>query len=421
MSTMSLSPSISRSPETRESVTRRLFWLSIGVFFIGGFLSASVGLLVPQLKSVLVLDYKGALLVQLAFHSSYLLFALPAALSVVRIGYMRAIATGLTIMAAGCLALALAQGMREFLLVLAALLLLSGGQTILQIAANTVVTVFGPSRRSAFRLNLLQGFNSLGTVLGPLLSAPFLLQDIAPGARADVAASAPFIVIGAVLAMLATLYAAHRQLLAGSPSGTGNYLPRDWRRQIVAVLAERRLLWGALAIFLYVGAEVTIGTLMTNVLMLPSRLGLEPVSAGRLVSLYWAGAMVGRFVGAWLMTRIAETRLLFCAALAAIGLTVAAVVVSGVIGAGMLIAVGLCNAIMYPTIYALAMPEDSSKAPLASMWLCMAVVGGAVVPILTGAAADAVGLLKALLLPAACYVGIALFARHCMGMREPQS
>ncbi len=402
-------------------MTRRLFWLSIGVFFIGGFLSASVGLLVPQLKSVLVLDYKGALLVQLAFHSSYLLFALPAALSVVRIGYMRAIATGLTIMAAGCLALALAQGMREFLLVLAALLLLSGGQTILQIAANTVVTVFGPSRRSAFRLNLLQGFNSLGTVLGPLLSAPFLLQDIAPGARADVAASAPFIVIGAVLAMLATLYAAHRQLLAGSPSGTGNYLPRDWRRQIVAVLAERRLLWGALAIFLYVGAEVTIGTLMTNVLMLPSRLGLEPVSAGRLVSLYWAGAMVGRFVGAWLMTRIAETRLLFCAALAAIGLTVAAVVVSGVIGAGMLIAVGLCNAIMYPTIYALAMPEDSSKAPLASMWLCMAVVGGAVVPILTGAAADAVGLLKALLLPAACYVGIALFARHCMGMREPQS
>jgi len=311
--------------------------------------------------------------------------------------------------------------MRDCLLVLAALLLLSGGQTILQIAANTVVTVFGPSRRSDFRLNLLQGFNSLGTVLGPLLSAPFLLQDIAPGARADVAASAPFIVIGAVLAMLATLYAAHRQLLAGSPSGTGNYLPRDWRRQIVAVLAERRLLWGALAIFLYVGAEVTIGTLMTNVLMLPSRLGLEPVSAGRLVSLYWAGAMVGRFVGAWLMTRIAETRLLFCAALAAIGLTVAAVVVSGVIGAGMLIAVGLCNAIMYPTIYALAMPEDSSKAPLASMWLCMAVVGGAVVPILTGAAADAVGLLKALLLPAACYVGIALFARHCMGMREPQS
>jgi len=421
MSTMSLSPSISRSPETRESVTRRLFWLSIGVFFIGGFLSASVGLLVPQLKSVLVLDYKGALLVQLAFHSSYLLFALPAALSVVRIGYMRAIATGLTIMAAGCLALALAQGMREFLLVLAALLLLSGGQTILQIAANTVVTVFGPSRRSAFRLNLLQGFNSLGTVLGPLLSAPFLLQDIAPGARADVAASAPFIVIGAVLAMLATLYAAHRQLLAGSPSGTGDYLPRDWRRQIVAVLAERRLLWGTLAIFLYVGAEVTIGTLMTNVLMLPSRLGLEPVSAGRLVSLYWAGAMVGRFVGAWLMTRIAETRLLFCAALAAIGLTVAAVVVPGVIGAGMLIAVGLCNAIMYPTIYALAMPEDSGKAPLASMWLCMAVVGGAVVPILTGAAADAVGLLKALLLPAGCYVGIALFARHCMGMREPRS
>jgi FHS family L-fucose permease-like MFS transporter len=421
MSTMSLSPPISRTSEAQESVTRRLFWLSIGVFFIGGFLSASVGLLVPQLKSVLALDYKSALLTQLAFHSSYLLFALPAALSVVRIGYMRAIAAGLTVMAAGCLALVLAQGMRQFLLVLGALLLLSAGQTVLQIAANTVVTVIGPSRRSAFRLNLLQGFNSLGTVLGPLVSAPFLLADIAPGSRVEVTASIPFIAIGAGLATLATLYIAHRALLADAPSAAGDYLPRDWTRQIFAVLGERRLLWGACAIFLYVGAEVTIGTLMTNVLMLPNRLALEPVSAGRLVSLYWAGAMIGRFAGAWLMTWIAEARLLVYAALAAIMLTVAAALLPGAAGAGALIAVGLCNAIMYPTIYALAMPRDSSKAPLASMWLCMAVVGGAIVPLLTGMAADAIGLLPALLLPAACYVGIALFAALCVRGGEAAS
>jgi len=424
MFAMTLSPPHDALSAAPEAVARRLFQLSIGVFFIGGFLSASVSLLVPQLRAVLALDYKSALLVQLAFHSSYLLFALPAALAVVRIGYMRAIATGLTIMAAGCLALALAQGMRAFLLVLCALLLLSGGQTILQIAANTVVTVIGPSRRSAFRLNLLQGFNSLGTVLGPLASAPFLLAEIAPDARADVGrvnvgAAIPFIATGAVLALLATLYAAHRQLLARSPSGSGDHLPRDWTRQILSVLSDRRLLWGTCAIFLYVGAEVTIGTLMTNVLMLPSRLALEPVSAGRLVSLYWAGAMVGRFAGAWLMTRIPETRLLLYAALAAIALTAAAAVLPGPAGAATLIAVGLCNAIMYPTIYALAMPEDSAKAPLASMWLCMAVVGGAIVPILTGTVADAVGLLASLLLPCVCYVGIALFAAFCVRTRRP--
>jgi FHS family L-fucose permease-like MFS transporter len=419
MFAMTLSPPHDALSAGPEAVARRLFQLSIGVFFIGGFLSASVSLMVPQLRAVLALDYKSALLVQLAFHSSYLLFALPAALAVVRIGYMRAIATGLTIMSAGCLALALAQGMRAFLLVLSALLLLSGGQTILQIAANTVVTVIGPSRRSAFRLNLLQGFNSLGTVLGPLASAPFLLAEIAPHARADAGAAIPFIATGAVLALLATLYAAHRQLLARSPSGSGDHLPRDWTRQILSVLSDNRLLWGTGAIFLYVGAEVTIGTLMTNVLMLPSRLALEPVSAGRLVSLYWAGAMIGRFAGAWLMTRIPETRLLLYAALAAIGLTAAAAVLPGPAGAATLIAVGLCNAIMYPTIYALAMPEDSARAPLASMWLCMAVVGGAIVPILTGAAADAVGLLASLLLPCVCYVGIASFAALCIRTRRP--
>jgi FHS family L-fucose permease-like MFS transporter len=144
--------------------------------------------------------------------------------------------------------------------------------------------------------------------------------------------------------------------------------------------------------------------------MLPQRLALDPVNAGRLVSLYWAGAMVGRFAGSWMMARIAESTLLFLAALGAILLTGAAIVLPGVAGSAALIAIGLCNAIMYPAIYAMAMPQDSRLAPLASMWLCMAVVGGAAVPLLTGIAADAFGLLQALALPASCYAVIALFA-----------
>ncbi|MFC0686760.1 MFS transporter [Novosphingobium clariflavum] len=407
-----------------ETVVRRLLALSVGVFFIGGFLSASVSLLVPQLKSVLALDYGKVLLVQFAFHASYLLFALPAALAVVRIGYMRAIASGLAVMAAGCLALAAAQGLRDFALILGALLLLSSGQTVLQIASNTVVTVIGPSRRSAFRLNLLQGFNALGTVLGPLVSAPFLLAEAHRGEGLDTAAALPFVATGAVLAVLAAVYLRHRRLLAregggagsgaGAGAGANSRFPRGGGRRILAVLRDRRLCWGIFAIFVYVGAEVTIGTLMTNVLMLPERLGLSPVSAGRLVSFYWAGAMAGRFAGAWLMTRIAEARLLLVAAVAAGVLAAAAAGLPGAAGAAALIAIGLCNAIMYPTIYALAMPADAADAPLASMWLCMAVVGGAVVPLLTGAAADAIGLLPALLLPALCYAGVALFAVMCL-------
>ncbi|GAB7554944.1 L-fucose:H+ symporter permease [Novosphingobium sp. 11B] len=417
MTVMTVSPASISPLASPEFAAKRLFRLSIGVFFIGGFLSSAVSLLVPQLKAVLALDYKGALLIQLAFHSSYLFFALPAALAVVRIGYMRAIAFGLSVMTAGCLALAVAQGARQFALVLGALLLLSAGQTVLQIASNTVVTVIGPSRGAAFRLTLLQGFNSLGTVMGPLLSAPFLLAQAGPGEEAAVRASLPFVVSGAVLAALSTAYLAHRGLL-GDAAGTAQGLPLRRRRQIFAVLRDPGLLWGTFAIFVYVGAEVTIGTLMTNVLMLPERLSISPVSAGRLVSLYWAGAMVGRFAGAWLMTRMGEAALLLYAALGAVLLTCAAIVLPGVAGSAALIAMGLCNAIMYPTIYAMAMPREARLAPLASMWLCMAVVGGAVVPMLTGVLADAIGLLPALLLPALCYVAIAVFAAFCAAPRE---
>jgi FHS family L-fucose permease-like MFS transporter len=409
-----VSPASSQRTDPTEAVAGRLFQLSIGVFFIGGFLTSSVSLLVPQLKLMLALDYTQALLIQLAFHVSYLLFAVPITIGIVRMGYLRAIAAGLAIMTAGCLALALAQGMRGFLFVLGALLLLSAGQTFLQIATNTVVTVIGPSRRAAGRLTLLQGFNSLGTVLGPLLSAPFLLADLDPGAGGGrVLAATPFLATSVVTTVLAGAFLINRAMLSEGRGGQG-FAPN---RAMFGVLHDRRLRWGVMAIFVYVGAEVAIGTLLPSVLMRPDRLGAAPVEAGQLVSLYWAGAMVGRFAGAWAMTRVAEARLLLYVAFAAAALVAVAVVLPGPAGAAALLAVGLCNAIMYPTIYALALPADTRQAPHASMWLCMAVVGGAVVPMATGVIADAATLLAALLLPAVCYVGIALFARMCEGAR----
>ena len=395
-----------------EAVARRLFVMSIGVFFIGGFLTALVSLLVPRFKAIFGIGYAEALLVQFASHASYLLFAVPITFIIVRSGYMRSIATGLAVMAAACLALAAANSARHFALVLAALLLLSLGITFLQIAANTVVAIVGPVRKSAARLTLLQGFNSLGTVLGPLLGASLLLGDTGPvpAGAIDDAVDLPFLVCAAVLAALALAFVWRRNLLPRDRN-TGDYRPSP--RHLRAALRDRRLMAGTAAIFAYVGAEVTIGALLTNYLMRPEILGASPVDAGRMVSFYWGGAMVGRFAGAALMQRVAPQTVLAAVGVAAAVLAATATVATGWTGAAALLAVGLCNAVMYPTIYALALPADTRAAPVASMLLCMAVVGGAVVPVLTGLAADAVGLGPALLLPALCYLGIAGFARSC--------
>ncbi len=384
-------------------VARRLFYLSVGVFFIGGFLTAIISLLVPRLKTIHRLDYSEALLVQFAAHLSYLLFAVPITLIVVRVGYMRSIACGLAVMAGGCLAIVAADRAGSFALILAALLLLTLGITFLQIAANTVVTIVGASAAAASRLTLLQGFNSLGTVLGPVLTAPALLGSAADGSASPI--TLPFLAAVVVLVGLAAAFVAARHLLA-TPARraavTLDHLP--------ALLRDRRMAAGTAAMFAYVGAEVTIGTLLANFLMQPAILGATPVAAGRLVGLYWLGAMVGRFAGAALLRRAAATLVLAGVALGAAALTLTAVVTGGAVAAVALLAVGLCNAVMYPTIYALALPAGAALAPLGGMLLCMAVVGGAVLPLATGIAADAVGLGPALALPALCYGGIAAFA-----------
>jgi FHS family L-fucose permease-like MFS transporter len=399
-----------------ERRASRLFRLSIGVFFIGGFLTSSVSLLVPQLKLMLHLDYREALLVQLAFHASYMLFAVPITWAIVRSGYMRAIILGLAIMTLGCMALTWAQEAMSFSLVLGALLLLSGGQTFLQIASNTVVAVIGPSQGAARRLTLLQGFNSLGTVMGPLISAPLLLGEVDASAHGSLPPTLPFTGTALITAFLGVAYLVNRNLLA---DGETRRSAASWH--MLAVLRSSRLRWGTAAIFVYVGAEVAIGALLPDVLMRPDRLNATPVMAGQMVSLYWGGAMVGRFMGAWIMARMREAKLLLTVASGAILLILAAILLPGSMGAGALIAVGLCNAIMYPTIYVLALPSDEQEAPAASMWLCIAVVGGAIIPVTTGALADMITLLPALLLPAACYALIARFAMLCHEPRKPLS
>lgn len=395
------------SPVDDRFRATRMFRLAVGIYFMGGFVASLVSLLVPRLKLLVGLTYTQATLVQLAFHSSYLLFAIPITALLVRMGYMRGIATGLGVMAAGCLGFVWAAGLHSYALVLAALLALAGGITFLQIAGNIVPTVVGPENRAVFRLTLLQGFNSVGTVAAPLIGASFLLgnRSLGSGAGAWLTLTIPFIGCATVLTALSLAFARNRDLLAGIPSPRPVSLATLRR-----VLAAPRLLGGSAAMFGYVGAEVTIGTLLTNYLVLPDIIAATPVAAARLISLYWAGAMLGRFAGAPALARWPAPRVLAAAAAMAVLLVAIAVRGHGIVAAAALIAVGLCNSIMYPTLFALSLPDEAAGAPYAAMALCMAVVGGAVIPVLTAAIADRAGLPLSLALPGLCYAGIGLFA-----------
>lgn len=377
--------------------------LSVGVFAIGGFLTALVGLLVPRLTALYGMDYSHAVLVQLAFYLSYLLFAVPIGQIITRHGYMRSATMGLAIMAAATSLLLLANASRLFPLLLTALLLLSCGITFLQIASNTVVAVVGGAEGAAFRMNLLQGCNAAGTIAAPLFGATYLTE----GVGAD--GGPPFVLALVLLVLLTILYGRNRRLLdtsedAGAVTG---------RLDLLSVISDRKVLWGMAAIFAYVGAEVTIGALLANYLMQPGALNARPATAARMLSLYWGGAMVGRFAGSVVMRRISPPKPLLAAALLAAILTSVGAGVGGLLGSVALIAVGLCNSIMYPTIYVLALPAQAERATPAATLLCMAVVGGAVIPMVCGQIADRAGLGPSLIVPALCYLVVAAFALSC--------
>lgn len=392
----------------------KLFRLCIPIFFIGGFLSSTISLFVPRMTLMYGLDYPRALLVQLAFHSSYLLFALPIAAIIIRLGYMRATATGLAIMALSCTLLLFGHTLHSYSILLLSLLALSAGITFLQIAANTIAAVVGGSDKAAVRLNLLQAFNSLGTVLAPLLAADFVLAGTVGSGLASASQLAPpFLFAITLLVVMALAFLRRRDLLTGRPDADLAGARLDWG----AMLRNRRLVAGTGAIFVYVGAEVAIGTLLVNYLLLTHAFGTSPVAAARLVSLYWGGAMIGRAAGALILRRVAPSRLLMLAAVMAAGLVTIAASHHGAVGGIALLSVGLCNSIMYPTIYVLALPGDAKLATPGATLLCMAVVGGAVVPMLTGLLAQQVGLAGALVVPAICYLFIAVFARACWGSR----
>lgn len=404
----------------------RLLPFVVALFFAWGFATVMIDTLAPKLKGLFALSYAETMLTQSAFFLAYFVVSVPAAMLLARIGYLRGIVTGLIVMAAGCLMFSPAAQMGVYGAFLGALFIMASGITLLQVAANPLISILGKPGRSHFRLNMAQALNSLGTFLGPYVGASIILKNgiVPPDPKTTPepvmaayrvseahAVQAPFLGIAAGLVVLAVIFWALRRnpsVPTPEPNATGF--------SSFKLLAQPRLALGVLAIFLYVGAEVSIGSLMTNYLVRPEIMGLTAEAAGKLVAFYWGGAMVGRLIGsALLYFKVPATRLLSACAVGTTALVLTSCFTSGPTAGYALIAVGLFNSIMFPTIFTLAIEGQGKRTAEASGLLCMAIVGGAAIPYLTGKAADHIGLTLAMLVPAACYVVIFLYGLFAHG------
>jgi FHS family L-fucose permease-like MFS transporter len=401
-----------------------LLLLVVGLFFIWGGTTSLNDILIPKLKGLFQLSYAEAMLTQFAFFTAYFVVSVPAGALIARIGYLRGLVVGLTVMAAGALLFWPAVGTGVYWGFLVALFVLAGGITILQVAANPLIATLGDAGGASSRLTFAQAFNSLGTTVWPWIGAQLILGSVAaidpatippdrlPAFRAAEAAIVGRIYVGIaiVLLLIAMVFWVRRNALPVERPETVGFLDS------LGLLRQPRVLSGTIALFVYVGAEVSIGSMLVNYLEQPSTLGLDPRSAGERLAFYWGGAMVGRFVGAWLLRKVVPGRLLAMFAAIAALLVIVSMATSGAVSGWSLIAVGLFNSIMFPTIFSLALEGQGEKTAEASGLLCMAIVGGAVLPLVAGSIADATTLATALIVPVICYALIAGFglstARH---------
>ncbi len=394
-----------------------LRWFVFALFFIFGGITSLNDVIIPKLKDLFTLSYGEALLVQSAFFFAYFVFSIPGAAIVRKAGYMRTAAIGLLVMMAGCLMFVPASSSALFPVFLLALFVLAAGITIVQVVANPLISLLGPPESTSSRLTFAQAFNSLGTTIFPYVGAIVILGSLAKidGSKLQGAALAAYRVaetrtvvhtyLGLALALLivAGVVWTRRNRLKEAQDQTGSMF------HAFTLLTRPRFAFGALCIFLYVGAEVAIGSLIVSYLEQPATLGLSPEAAGKHILFYWGGALVGRFVGSGLLRVASPGKVLAAAATGSVVLILLSANSVGAVSGWSLLAIGLCNAIMFPTIFSLASQGLGTRAAEGSGVLATAIVGGAIIPPLTGHLADIAGLHFALALPAVCYVVIAGF------------
>jgi len=390
------------------------------LFFMWGFLTCLNDILVPHLKSIFDLTYARVMLIQFAFFGAYFIFSIPSAKIIDWIGYQRSMVVGLLTMGLGAFLFVPAASVPSYPLFLGALIVLAAGITCLQVAANPYVTVLGRPETASSRLNLTQAFNSLGTFLAPFFGG-LLILSAAPKTMADIRAMAPdalqayrlheaatvkmpYVGLGITLVLLAIAIGSfklpkieHAQHKVGEKVNDS-----IWRHP--------NLIFGAIAIFVYVGGEVAIGSFLVNYFGQPEIGGLTEKVAASFVAFYWGGAMVGRFIGSAILQKISTRGLLGVCAVCAAGLVAISMLTTGHFAMYSIILVGFFNSIMFPSIFTLGVAELGPLTGDGSGVMIMAIVGGAIIPVIQGAIADRIGIHHAFFLPVVCYLYILFFA-----------
>lgn len=401
-----------------DSSTARLRPFVVGLFFCWGFATVLVDTLIPRLKALFTLSYAEVMLTQFCFFLAYFIVSVPAGTLIARVGYVRGIVIGLATMTLGCLLFVPASSSGQYEFFLLALFVMASGITVLQVAANPLIAILGTRETSHSRLNLAQAFNSLGTFVGPFFGAWLILGSMGaaeqPGAVLTENAAnlkLPFVYIAVGMAAMAAVFVAFWNARLGGDAAAASEVSLG--RSTFSLLKRPRSGYGALSIFLYVGAEVSIGSVLVNYLMQQHTLGLAAAAAGRMVAYYWGGAMVGRLIGSAVMRKVPAGVVLSACALGAAVLASTSALSVGALAAYSAIAIGLFNSIMFPTIFTLSIEGLGTRTPQGSALLCLAIVGGAIVPLITGVAADRFGLSNALFVPVLCYLWIALFGWWC--------
>ncbi len=394
------------------------------LFFMWGFVTCLNDILIPHLKAIFDLNYAEVMLVQFAFFSGYFVFALPAGKIIEWIGYKRTMVTGLLTMAVGALLFLPAASLPAFPYFLAALIVVAAGMTALQVSANPYVSVLGPPQTASSRLNLTQAFNSLGTTIAPYFGS-LLILSTTPRSETDLRAMSepalhayrlheaatvkfPYVLIAVTLVALAVIIALYKLPVISSIGDTAE-IEHPHTGPAASIWKQRHLILGVLGIFLYVGAEVAIGSFLVNYFSQPNIGNMPEKTAAVYVSFYWGAAMIGRFIGSAVLQKLPAGSVLGFVALVAGILVIASMLSYGFLAIWTILLVGLFNSVMFPSIFTLGIAGLGPLTGKGSGLLVMAIVGGAIIPVVQGSIADRIGIHHAFILPVLCYLYIAYY------------
>lgn len=391
------------------------------LFFAWGFITSLVDPLVAAVKGIFHLSDVEAQLSAFAFFIAYGVMSLPGAVIVARLKSVPSVLISLGLMVAGCLIMLIASNMAVYPIVLLGLFVLASGITVLQVAANPLSAALGPPERSHFRLTFSQAFNSLGTFIGPYLGASLFLKGVEVKQGTVVTSAvrsaslhgidrAFFWIAGLIILIGILIYAGRKMISAAAPPPPHETADMGIGATVRQAISSPWALFGGLAIFLYVGAEVSIGTQMALFLNSTSVWNVALERAGKFVSLYWGGAMVGRLVGSALLTKVPAPRLLALFTGIACLLCLFVFSVGGVAGGWAALSIGLFNSIMFPVIFTITLERSSTSEEATSGFLCFSIVGGAVLPLVVGFVSQHSNYVTAFMVPAICYAVLFLFS-----------